>query len=199
MKKLNQQEKRMVVIGAVLIVAIPVFTYGTTGMGRWSKSRSDLAAARQKLAGLETDETRQAGLIALVPVFEDPQPEEKQKFLFRDKLHEQLKKAGINTEPLQFVPGKKTTVAGVAYKALRIKCRGKCKFEQMLDFLANLKENPYLIGVEELRIQCDAKEPAEKRKDKEVQIDLVVSTFVRDAPERPAGANLSKNADQNSR
>ena len=113
----------------------------------------------------------------MVPVFETPQAEEKQKFLFRDKLHEQLKKAGINTEPLQFLPVRKPE--GVSYKVLKIKCKGKCKFDQLLDFLANLKENPYLVGVEELQIQCDTKEPPEKRKDKEIEIDLTVSTFVK--------------------
>ena len=51
--------------------------------------------------------------------------------------------------------------------------------DQLLDFLSNLNENPYLVGVEELRIQCDTKEPPEKRKDKEIEIDLTVSTFVK--------------------
>ena len=103
--------------------------------------------------------------------------EDKQKFLFRDKLHEQLKKAGITTDPLQFLPVRKPR--GVPYRVLKIKCKGKCKLEQLLDFLANLKENPYCVGVEELRIQCDTKEPPEKRKDKQIEIDLTVSTFVK--------------------
>jgi len=67
----------------------------------------------------------------------------------------------------------------VPYKVLKIKCKGKCKFDQLLDFLSNLKENPYLVGIEELRFQCDTKEPPEKRKDKEIEIDLTVSTFVK--------------------
>jgi hypothetical protein len=59
------------------------------------------------------------------------------------------------------------------------------KLDQMLDFLANLKENPYCVGVEELQIRCDTKEPPEKRKDKDVEMDLVVSTFVKDVPGKP--------------
>ena len=113
-------------------------------------------------------------------MFESPEPEEKQKTLFREKLYEQLKKAGINTEPPQPLLGKKTSVGGVTYQVLKIKCKGKCKFDQFLDFLANLKENPYVVGVEELQIRFDTKEPPEKRKDKDVDVDLIVSTFVRD-------------------
>jgi hypothetical protein len=59
------------------------------------------------------------------------------------------------------------------YKLLRLKCSAKCKFGQVLDLLVNLKENPYLVGVEEMRIKCDPKKP------QEVQLDLTVSTFVR--------------------
>ena len=43
----------------------------------------------------------------------------------------------------------------------------------MLDLLANLKENPYLVGVEELRMRIDKKKP------QEVDLDLTVSTFVK--------------------
>ena len=63
------------------------------------------------------------------------------------------------------------------YRVLRIKCKGKCKFDQLLDFLAALKENPYLVGVEELRIECDSKQPPDKRQD--IEVDLTVSTFVK--------------------
>lgn len=154
-----------------------VFTYGSKGYDHWSEARATLAAAQRKIGEVEADRSRQAALAAMVPVCETPQAEDKQKFLFRDRLHEQLKKAGIKTEPLQFLPVRKPK--GLSYKTLKIKCKGKCKLDQLLDFLANLNENQYLVGVEELRVQCDTKEPPEKRKDKEIEIDLTVSTFVK--------------------
>ena len=101
---------------------------------------------------------------------EMPEKEEVQKFLFRDKFNEQLKKAGIKSEPLQILRAAKSPVAG--YKLLRLKCSAKCKFGQALDLLANLKENPYLVGIEEFKIECDQK----KRQD--VKLDITVSTFV---------------------
>ena len=195
-RKLNERERRLLLIGAAAAVAILVFAYGTKGLDRWSKSRDSLTAAKRRLGEVETDKTKLAGLISLVPVFEKPEPEEKQKSLFREKLFEQLKKAGINPEPPQPILSKKMNIGGTAYRVLKVKCKAKCKLDQLLDFLAGLKENPYLVGVEELQIRCDTKEPPEKRKDKDVEVDLVVSTFVRDSAARPAATKQVGHADQ---
>ena len=176
-RELSAREKRMLLFGAASAVVILTFTYGLRWLDHWGEVRRTLASAKSKLDDVETDEAKRAGLAAIVPVFETPEPEDKQKFLFRDRLHEQLKKAGIQTEPLQFLATRRTR--NVSHKVLKIKCKGKCKFDQFLNFLANLKENPYLVGVEELRIQCDAKEAPEKRKEKPIEIELTVSTFVK--------------------
>lgn len=184
-RKLNERERRMLQLGLAAVAITLVFTYGTKGLGQWNKNRTSLAAAKKKLGEVETDKAKLAGLLTLVPVFESPEPEEKQKTLFREKLYEQMKKAGINTEPPQPMLGKKTSVGGVTYQVLKIKCKAKCKFDQFLDLLANLKENPYVVGVEELQIRFDTKEPPEKRKDKDVDVDLIVSTFVRDTASKP--------------
>jgi len=177
-RKLTQREVRILIFGAVAGVAIVALNFGLDGLDRWKKVRTSLASARAKLDDVVIDETKQAGLLSIVPVVETPQLEEKQKFLFRERLHEQLKKAGIKTEPLTILSGRKK--AGIPYKVLRIKCSGKCKFEQLLDFLAAVQENPYLVGIEELRVDCDATKPADNRK--EVEIDLTVSTFAQLPP-----------------
>jgi hypothetical protein len=173
-RELKQREKRTLIVGAISAVAILAFTFGTKGFDRWQEVRASLKSARAKLKEVTLDEAKQAGLLSIVPVAELPGSEDKQKFLFRDKLHEQLKKAGIKTEPLTILPSRKK--AGIPYRVLLIKCKGKCNFEQLLDFLAALNENPYLVGIEELRFRCDTKKPPDKRK--EVEIDLTVSTFV---------------------
>ena len=108
--------------------------------------------------------------MSIVPVFEMPEREEKQKFLFRDKFNEQLRSARINSEPLQVLSPVKSGVAG--YELLRLKCSAKCSFRQALDLLAKLNENPYLVGIEELKIECDQK----KRQD--VKLDLTISTLI---------------------
>ena len=163
----------MVQIGVIAVIAIPAFTFGSKWIDDWRKVRASVASAQAKLKDLEINETQQAGLLAIVPVCEPPQEEEVQRLLFRDKLHEQLKKAGINTEPLQFLPVRKVK----DHKILKIQCKGKCKFDQLLDLLAGLRENPYLVGIEELKIECDTKQPPDKRQ--EVEIALTASTFVK--------------------
>lgn len=173
-RQLTQREKRILVIGLLSAVAILALNFGLDGLDRWRAARASLQSARDKLDDVVIDEAKQAGLLSIVPALEMPQLEEKQKFLFRDRLHEQLKKAGIKTEPLTILSSRRK--AGIPYKIMRIKCAGKCKFEQLLDFLAALPENPYLVGIEELRVNCDATQPADKRK--EIEIDLTVSTFV---------------------
>ena len=171
MRSLNQKEKRTLKFGAVCAVVIVVFALGTPQFNKWKQARSSHASITNKLETLDVDETKRAGLMSIVPVFEMPEKEEKQKFLFRDKFNEQLRNARIKSEPLQVLPSIKSRVAG--YKLLRLKCSAKCNFRQALDLLANLKENPYLVGIEELKIECDQK----NRQD--VKLDLTISTFVK--------------------
>lgn len=171
MRRLNDKEKRTLKFGVVCAVATVAFAFGTKWIGHWKQARGSLAGIRDKLDTINVSDAKRAGLMSIVPVFEMPEKEEIQKFLFRDKFNEQLKKAGIKSEPLQILPAVKSPVAG--YKLLRVKCSAKCKFGQALDLLANLKENPYLVGIEEIKIECDQK----KRQD--VKLDLTVSTFVK--------------------
>ncbi len=170
-KKLSEKEKRTVKIGAVCAAAILVFFISTKWLGHWGQVRKLLDAEWAKLKVLSPGEAKQRGLLSVVPVFEMPQIEEKQKFLFRDKFDEQLKKAGIRSEPLEFLSTGKSQQDG--YRLLRLKCSGKCKFAQILDLLASLKDNPYLVGIEEMRIKCDTKNR------QEIELDLTVSTFVK--------------------
>jgi hypothetical protein len=155
----------------VCVGAILVFVFASELLGRWAEARASLAEVKNKLELIDVDKAKRAGLLSIVPVFEMPQKEETQRFLFRDKLNEQLKKAGIKNQPLQVVSIGKSGQAG--YRLLRLKCSAKCRFTQVLDLLANLKENPYLVGVEELRMRIDKKKP------QEVDLDLTVSTFVK--------------------
>ena len=172
LKKLNQRDKRALKIGAVGAAAILLFAFATTWLGHWGQVSKSLAARKAQLKLINPTGPKRQALLSIVPAFEMPQKQAEQKFLFRDKFGEQLKKAGIKTEPLKFLAAKKTANQA-GYKLLRLKCTGKGKFAQLLDLLANLNENPYLVGIEELKIKCDEK------KREQIQLDLVISTFVR--------------------
>jgi hypothetical protein len=171
LERLSQRDKRALKIGAICAVGVVAFVFGTKLFGRWAQVRRSLAEVKAKLEAVSVDKARQTAMASIVPVFEMPQKEETQKFLFRNKLNEQLKKAGVNSKPLQVLPAGKPTQDG--YRLLRLKCNAKCKFGQLLDLLAKLNENPYLVGIEEMRVRCDPK----NRED--VELDLTVSTFVK--------------------
>jgi hypothetical protein len=171
LERLSDRDKRAMKIGLICAAGVAAFVFGTKWVGHWRQARRSLAEINAKLEIIGVDKTRQTALASIVPVFEMPQKEETQKFLFRNKLNEQLKQAGINSKPLQVLPAGKPRQDG--YRMLRLKCSAKCKFGQVLDFLARLNENPYLVGVEEMRLRCDAK----NRED--VELDLTVSTFIR--------------------
>jgi hypothetical protein len=169
--KLSKKDIRALKLGAIGAVAILVFVFGSEAHQRWTKAKANGAVLRSKLDIIDVDKAKRAGLMSIVPAFEMPQVEENQKFLFRDKLSDQLKKAGIRNKPLQVQTGRKSPQSG--YKLLLVKCSATCKFEQLLDFLANLNENPYLVGIEELKFKCDPKKKGE------VELDFRVSTFAK--------------------
>jgi len=170
-EKLSQRDIRILKIGAVCVVAILVFVLASGRLERWSTARKSLVLLEDKLELIDVDKAKRTGLTSIVPVFEMPEEEETQKFLFIDKLTEQLNKAGIKNQPLEVASIGKSGQTG--YRLLRMKCSAKCRFTQVLDLLASLKENPYLVGVEELRMRIDQKKP------QEVDLDLTVSTFVK--------------------
>jgi hypothetical protein len=167
--KLNEKDMRALKLGAIGAVAILVFVFGSKFQARWTAAKEKKAALDQKLSAIDVDKAKQAGLMAIVPVLEMPQAEDDQKFLFRDKLSEQLQKAGIRNKPLQLQPAKKSSQP--EYKLLLVKCNATCRFSQVLDFLARLNENPYLVGIEEFRIKVDPK------RRENVELDFTVSTF----------------------
>ena len=87
-------------------------------------------------------------------------------------MNDQLKKAGVQSDPIQFVGTSRATRPG--YNLLRLQCRrGKVKFDKMLDLLATFKENPYLAGIEEFSFKCDQKNK------QQVELNLTVSTMVK--------------------
>ena len=171
--KLSKRDKRALIIGAVCVVGILAFTFGTTWVEHWSKLRKSIANNKTKLKSVEKDKALLKLSMSKVPVFEDPNEEEEQKILFRDKFHEQLKQSGFKFEqPIRVIRAKKVK-EGIAYKLMGLQTRGKCSFEQMLDLFTKLNENPYLVGIEDMRMECD---PKNRR---EFKLDLTVSTFVK--------------------
>ncbi len=168
MQKLSERDVRILKIGGVCAAVILVLYFGSGRLEKWSKARAALASKQAQLKSIDLGDSKQAGLLSIVPAFEMPEGQEDQKNRFREKLVAQLKKAGIKHEPLKVVATKKTLYKN--YKLMTIQCKAKCKFTQVLDFLAKLNENPHLVGIESFKMKCD------KSKPQEVELDLTVST-----------------------
>ena len=176
--RLNAQDRRTVRFGAIAAAAILIYVFVLApGFARWSDVRSHLRIAESKLASIGLDESvassaKRKKILAMVPVFETPQVEQKQRLLFEAKVNEQLKAASVQIKNMSFISGSKRDAAA-GYKLLRLQCKGSCNFSQIVDFLANLEENPYLVGIEQMRIKCD-----EKKRD-QLEVTLTLSTFAR--------------------
>jgi len=173
---MSQRDQRAIKLGLIAVGAIIVIFFGLQWLRHWKLVRTGPEARRQDLAMINPDPAQKEGLLKILPVFEMPIDEEDQKILFRNKLNEQLKKAGINSKPLEFVPASKKPVAP-GYRLIGLKCGGKCQFNQALDLLSNLKANPYLVAIEEMSLKCD------ENKRQEVELELTVSTLTK-APTR---------------
>ena len=170
-EKLSKKDIRAIKLGVICVVGIILFLVGDKVYNRWSEAKAATTLLESKLGNIDMGKAKRKGILSIVPKFEMPKEEEEQKFLFVDKLTEQFKKAGIKNQPLEVVSTTKSKTAG--YQLLKMKCSAKCRLTQVLDLLANMKDNPYLVGIEELRIRKDKKKP------QDVDLDITVSTLVK--------------------
>lgn len=171
LEKLNPKDVRALKLGALGIAAIIVLLLVLDVREGWTKEKESFDAAKTKLdtlAALDMTEAEYIRFMSIVPVFKMPVEKEDQKFLFQDSLNEQLKKANINSQPWEEIGGKIKLQTG--HEILRLKTSGKCNITQLFDFLAILKENPYLVGIEELMVKRDTKNQ------QQVDFDITVST-----------------------
>ena len=98
--KLNEKDIRALKLGGLAAVIILLFVVGTEWRDSWAAARIKGDQLQAKLDAIDVDKIKEAGLASIVPVFEMLKAEDEQSFLFRDKLSEQLKKAGINFRAL---------------------------------------------------------------------------------------------------
>ncbi|MDH4202946.1 MAG: type II secretion system protein M [Phycisphaerae bacterium] len=173
---LGDRDRRAILFGIAAIVLI--LLYGVIGLPLvedWSRVRDQLGTYESKLdvmgGAAAGSEAKIAGLYQTVPSLELPENEDVQRKLFWDKTYDQLKSAGIavSSGPSYVASARKKTALG--FGTLRLQFSGTCKYEQFVQFLAGLKENPCLFSVEEFSIKSDEKKP------EQVNIDMTLETF----------------------
>jgi type II secretory pathway component PulM len=173
---LGDRDRRAIFFGIAAIVLILLYLFiGLPLVEDWSRVRDRLGTYESKLdvvGGSEAgSKAKIVGLYQTVPSVELPENEDVQRKLFWEKTYDQLKSAGVavSSGPSYVASAKKKTAQGLG--TLRLKFSGTCKYEQLVQFLAGLNENPYLSSVEEFSVKSDEKKP------EQVNIDMALETF----------------------
>ncbi len=178
MRSLSRREAMMLGVSVVLGVVVLSYHFFVGGwIEHWGQIRGEIAVFEAKIGKLDVKGSskaaaRAAALQKAVPAFAMPEAENEQRLLFEKKFYEQLKQAGVKAENLRFdTKGQLDRTLGL--RLLKMHCKGRCKFTQAMDLLANLNSNPYLVSVEEFTMTIDEKKP------QEVEVELVLTTYVR--------------------
>jgi hypothetical protein len=175
---LSDRDKKILKIGAVAAGIIIVYSIIICPFFEsWSQVRSEIRLERAKitvLSGVKGPQAaiQRASLFSTVPVVEIPETENLHRIHFAGRLHTQLSSAGVRIKSLQYLSGEKFKPE-IGLKQQRLQCRGNCSFGQVLDLLSVLGQNPYLVGIEDLQLTTDTKNP------QDMEMVLTVSTFVK--------------------
>lgn len=175
MKPLTQRDKRTLKLTAMAGVLIVVYFLALEPMlASWQQMRSQrdqLQRQLDRLTGIQSGigAIRFKELTDRVPVYEMPSAAAEQGLLFRDELTRQLQRAGLQARTLQLRDNRGKRENGFA--VLTVDCQGRCEYEQMLRLLADLKRNPYYVGVEKLSLRVDT------RNRNEMTFQLAVFTY----------------------
>ncbi len=176
--KLSQRDKKALKLAAVAVVAIVGYLFAAAPwIDSWRLTAGQLSRQRGELKSIsKTDRAaavKRAGLMATVPKLEMPKKENIQMPLFREKINEQLKQSGIKVKSLKYLTRKTPKAAG-GYRTKLLECRGQAKYGQIIGLLASFRDNPYLVGIEDIQLKCDMKD-----RGKPMDLILIVSTFVK--------------------
>ena len=173
LEKLSQRDVQALRLGVLGIAAFMLFYLALSGADRWVTVRRNISTSKGQLQFLASarpgEEIRQ-----ILPVLKIPQNEEAQKNLFRTEFNNQMNRCGIRAQPIKVTTAAKSPHAG--YKMLYLECKAKGNFDQLMDFLADLDRNPYLVGIEKLVI---TKSDVKNQQSRDVNIEIKVSSFVK--------------------
>jgi hypothetical protein len=169
--KLSQHDKRVLTIGLSAAAIMVVYVYIVAPWAAdWKQTRAAIATNMKVIDSLEGSVSRRANQASIVPIMTMPIAAEKQQQLFKTMVNKQLTDAGIQVKSLQYITVGKTA-NNLGFTVSKLKCDGKCSMSQAARLLGSLPENPYLLGLDEVRLSCDPK------KRDEITLSMTLSTF----------------------
>jgi hypothetical protein len=171
--KMNEKDKKTIRMGGIGAVVVVVLFIAVQGYGNWNKKTTEYKTMVNQLKTLNVADSARNRALEIVPVFLMPKDEQTQKTLFRNSLEQLFEQLQINTEPWQEVATSKSPIM-TGYGALRLRTSGSCRFEQILRLLAELRQNPYLVGIEELHFECNPQNP--QQTEFSIQLSTITSS-----------------------
>ena len=168
---INKRDQRALLLTGLVIAGLTLFLV----YEKRQDVKAELETETQRLSrlalGPSVDPRETQILLTKVPVYADPQPIDVQRIVFERQLSRQLNAAGLGlTSPLKWT-GQGRGLTGSGYKVLRLQGKAKGKFEKMMQFLADLPENPQLLSIEMFHFSCEDNDRSK------VQVTLECSTL----------------------
>ena len=175
--KLSEKDQKTIKVGAVLMGIILVCGGMRILLNQYSMTSKELDEAKSRFSSVTPKSDgaltpKQAGLYSVVPVFEIPKKEDIPGETCRKKFMEQLRDAKVNFRDVILQPmSSKRNACG--FRKRNLHCKGKCSFAQAVDLLAKLYENPWFVGLEEFKIECNPKNRSQ------MDLTITISTFIK--------------------
>lgn len=149
--RLSARDKKALIILAVFTVAMIVFLGGGKLSETRRQTRQSYEMAVDELAGL-VHAGSSGGTLAVAPGFVFPENGgEEQILAFRDALNGQFRQVGMNSNPLQVMSASGNERIN-GNQLVRIQATATGDFSQVLNLMAQLYENPHLVGLDRFRI-----------------------------------------------
>lgn len=177
MKQLTQRDRRVLLVGAVVLGAIVLVKFAAMPwLDHWSAVRDQIKTQKAMLTQLNRQFQRLDAAHALLqrdygPALQEPlQDVEETSIRFNKTVQDVLQAGGIQAEtiavqsvrPLRDVPG----VALVSFQI-----RGKCQIASLAKALHQMRTSEQLIIVDQINAR-----PPDKNKPAELEITLILST-----------------------
>lgn len=173
LEKLNEKDQKTLKMGGLAVLVLAVAFAGYQGYNYWTAQNKISKDLNRDFKTLNMSDSVHKKLISDVPVFQMPADDSTQKTVFRDSLNLLFEQMRISTDPWVDVAAGNSIRPPAGYGALSLKTstKGTVSFQNILYLLAALKENPYLVGIEELKITCDPQNP------QLANLSIVLATF----------------------
>lgn len=158
-RALTERERRLVWLCGLVAAALLVYTLWVEPLAsRWKTRAAEYQQLSQQIELIRRWQQSGGlkGMRVSAAMVAAPLRADQQALLFRNKLTEQIQKAGLQARTVQLRDQRNRTENG--YTVISVDCQGRGSYEAVLNLLADLEHNPYYVGLEKLSLRVDAKD-----------------------------------------